>query len=72
MGAFTMSQNRLIFDSADMYNHLSHGEMVDITIVVQAQDSTGLYVQEDIHLRVFGDDSPINEIGQAISDIFML
>jgi hypothetical protein len=40
--------------------------------VVQAQDSKGLYVQEDIHLRVFGDDSPINEIGQAISDIFML
>jgi len=40
--------------------------------VVQAQDSTGLTVQEDIFLTVYGDESPLNEIGQAISDIFMV
>ena len=71
-GTFTMSQNRMIFDTANMYNHLGDGEMAEITIVVQAQDSTGLTVQEDIFLTVYGDESPLNEIGQAISDIFMV
>ena len=71
-GTFTMSQNRMIFDTANMYNHLGDGEMAEITIVVQAQNSTGLTVQEDIFLTVYGDESPLNEIGQAISDIFMV
>src|SRR6056300_1151401 len=67
-----MQGTTLTFDPNGFYDDLEIGKSVNLWATVQAQDSTGLYVQEDIHLRVFGDDSPINEIGQAISDIFML